>query len=97
MPRTIARSAALALAAALAFTTLTGCGGGPSDVVGGGGRAEAHTTLTLVAYAVPEPGWSKVIPAFYATEQGLTSRSSPPTAHQGTSRAAWSAANPRTW
>ncbi|BBZ22547.1 sulfate ABC transporter substrate-binding protein [Mycolicibacter hiberniae] len=70
MPRTIARSAALALAAALAFTTLTGCGGGPSDVVGGGGRAEAHTTLTLVAYAVPEPGWSKVIPAFYATEQG---------------------------
>ncbi|WP_152665581.1 sulfate ABC transporter substrate-binding protein, partial [Mycobacterium sp. UM_Kg1] len=70
MPRTIARSAALALAAALALTTLTGCGGGPSDVVGGGGRSEAHTTLTLVAYAVPEPGWSKVIPAFYATEQG---------------------------
>ena len=22
------------------------------------------TTLTLVAYAVPEPGWSKIIPAF---------------------------------
>ena len=30
----------------------------------------ADTTLTLVAYAVPEPGWSKVIPAFAATEEG---------------------------
>jgi len=66
----IARSAALALAAALAVTTLAGCGAGPSDVVGGAERSEAHTTLTLVAYAVPEPGWSKVIPAFYATEDG---------------------------
>ena len=33
----------------------------------GGG---AETTLTLVAYAVPEPGWSKIIPAFAATEEG---------------------------
>jgi sulfate transport system substrate-binding protein len=70
MPTTIARSIALALAAALAATTLAGCGGGPSDVVGGGERSDAHTTLTLVAYAVPEPGWSKVIPAFYNTEAG---------------------------
>ena len=30
----------------------------------------ADTTLTLVAYAVPEPGWSKIIPAFTATEEG---------------------------
>ncbi|MDQ2638195.1 MAG: sulfate ABC transporter substrate-binding protein, partial [Actinomycetota bacterium] len=27
-------------------------------------------TLTLVAYAVPEPGWSKIIPAFAATQEG---------------------------
>ena len=33
-----------------------------------GGKAD--TTLTLVAYAVPEPGWSKIIPAFAATEEG---------------------------
>ncbi|OBK87217.1 sulfate ABC transporter substrate-binding protein [Mycolicibacter sinensis] len=61
-----ARGAALALAAVL----LAGCGGGPSDVVGGAEHSGASTTLTLVAYAVPEPGWSKVIPAFYATEDG---------------------------
>lgn len=70
MPNTIARRVALALAAAMAATTLAGCGGGPSDVVGGAERSDAHTTLTLVAYAVPEPGWSKVIPAFYDTEAG---------------------------
>ncbi len=60
-------------AAALATTVslLAACGGGSSDVAGendqGGG---ADTTLTLVAYAVPEPGWSKIIPAFTATEEG---------------------------
>ncbi|MGV0739615.1 sulfate ABC transporter substrate-binding protein [Mycolicibacterium sp. (ex Dasyatis americana)] len=48
-----------------------GCAGGASDVVGGDqGAANADTTLTLVAYAVPEPGWSKIIPAFAATEEG---------------------------
>jgi sulfate transport system substrate-binding protein len=62
----IARGAAVALAAVL----IAGCGGGPSDVVGGAEHSGASTTLTLVAYAVPEPGWSKVIPAFYATEDG---------------------------
>lgn len=66
MPHTATRGAALGLAAIL----IAGCGGGPSDVVGGGERSDAHTTLTLVAYAVPEPGWSKVIPAFYDTEAG---------------------------
>jgi sulfate/thiosulfate transport system substrate-binding protein len=60
-------------AAALATTAtlLAACGGGASDVAGGepetGG---SDTTLTLVAYAVPEPGWSEVIPAFAATQDG---------------------------
>jgi sulfate transport system substrate-binding protein len=66
-------SAVLTKAAALATTGLlaVGCGGGSSDVAGGeGGANGAETTLTLVAYAVPEPGWSKIIPAFTATEEG---------------------------
>ena len=45
-------------------------GGGGSDVVGGGGLASGNTSITLVAYSVPEPGWSKVIPAFNASEEG---------------------------
>jgi sulfate transport system substrate-binding protein len=49
---------------------LAACGGGSSDVAGGDGQSDATTTLTLVAYAVPEPGWSKIIPAFAATEEG---------------------------
>ncbi|MEW5810084.1 MAG: sulfate ABC transporter substrate-binding protein [Actinomycetota bacterium] len=58
--------AALALTASL----VAACGGGSSDVVGESGGAEAETTLTLVGYAVPEPGWSKIIPAFTATPEG---------------------------
>jgi len=46
------------------------CQGGPSDIVGGGGLTNARSSLTLVAYSAPEPGWSKVIPAFNASEQG---------------------------
>ena len=59
-------------AAALAVSSvlLAACGGGASDVAGGGGQSGSGTTLTLVAYAVPEPGWSKVIPAFAATPEG---------------------------
>jgi sulfate/thiosulfate transport system substrate-binding protein len=59
-------------AAALAVTAslLAACGGGSSDVAGGGEQQAAETTLTLVAYAVPEPGWSKIIPAFAATPEG---------------------------
>ncbi|EID10277.1 sulfate ABC transporter periplasmic sulfate-binding protein [Mycolicibacterium phlei RIVM601174] len=49
---------------------LAACGGGSSDVAGESGGDAADTTLTLVAYAVPEPGWSKIIPAFAATEEG---------------------------
>lgn len=46
------------------------CSGGPSDVVGGGGLADAKSSITLVAYSVAEPGWSEVIPAFNASEEG---------------------------
>ena len=46
------------------------CHGGASDVVGGGGEGSARTSITLVAYSVPEPGWSKVIPAFNASQEG---------------------------
>lgn len=67
---TITRSWLSAGALALTVTLLAGCGGGSSDVVGGDGQADADTTLTLVAYAVPEPGWSKIIPAFAATPEG---------------------------
>jgi sulfate transport system substrate-binding protein len=58
-------------AAALLATVsvLAGCAGGSSDVVGGA-KSDADTTLTLVAYAVPEPGWSQIIPAFAATPEG---------------------------
>jgi sulfate transport system substrate-binding protein len=61
-------TAALAVTASL----LAACGGGGSSDVAGeeGGSSDADTTLTLVAYAVPEPGWSKIIPAFAATEEG---------------------------
>lgn len=58
------------VAAALATSLLAACGGGASEVAGENGGSKAETTLTLVAYAVPEPGWAKVIPAFAATEEG---------------------------
>jgi len=59
-------------AAALSATAtlVAGCGGGASDVAGETGGSDAHTTLTLVAFAVPEPGWAKVGPAFAATPEG---------------------------
>ncbi|OBH90644.1 sulfate ABC transporter substrate-binding protein [Mycobacterium sp. E2733] len=55
---------------ALIVAVISGCGGGASDVVGGSGPTNARTSITLVAYSVPEPGWSKVIPAFNAAEEG---------------------------
>lgn len=55
---------------AVTAAVLAGCGGGSSDVAGGARESDADTTLTLVAYAVPEPGWSKIIPAFVATPEG---------------------------
>ena len=57
-------------ALAATATLLAGCGGGSSDVAGGSQQPAAETTLTLVAYAVPEPGWSKIVPAFAATPEG---------------------------
>jgi sulfate transport system substrate-binding protein len=57
-------------ALALTTTMVAACGGGSSDVAGEGATAEADTTLTLVAFAVPEPGWSKAAPAFAATPEG---------------------------
>src|SRR5271166_4905076 len=59
-----------AVVVALLVGVVAACQGGASDVVGGGGLANAHTSITLVAYSVPEPGWSKVIPAFNASEEG---------------------------
>jgi sulfate/thiosulfate transport system substrate-binding protein len=58
------------VALTLIAAVVAACQGGPSDVVGGGGPSNAHTTITLVAYSAPEPGWSKVIPAFNASEEG---------------------------
>lgn len=60
----------VAAALATSVSLLAACGGGASDVAGANGGSKAETTLTLVAYAVPEPGWAKVIPAFAATEEG---------------------------
>ena len=57
-------------ALALTVGVVAACQGGPSDVVGGSGPADAHTSLTLVAYSAPEPGWSKVIPAFNSSDEG---------------------------
>ncbi len=65
----IPRRSVLAVAATLALT-LSGCGGGASDLAGGGDAPEAEITLGVVAYAVPEPGWSAIIPAFTATPEG---------------------------
>ncbi|WP_343602349.1 sulfate ABC transporter substrate-binding protein [Mycobacterium sp.] len=57
-------------ACAVTAGSVAACHGGASDVVGEGGPAGSHTSITLVAYSAPEPGWSTVIPAFNATEQG---------------------------
>src|ERR1700754_5316895 len=59
-----------AAALAVTATLLTAGGGGSSGGGGGGAQPAAETTLTMVAYAVPEPGWSKIIPAFAATPEG---------------------------
>lgn len=46
------------------------CQGGASDAIGGASQFDAHTSITLVAYSAPEPGWSKVIAAFNASDKG---------------------------
>jgi ABC-type sulfate transport system substrate-binding protein len=59
-----------ALGLTVAVSIIAACHGGASDVVGGGGLTNAHTSITLVAFSVPEPGWSAVIPAFNASPEG---------------------------
>jgi sulfate/thiosulfate transport system substrate-binding protein len=50
---------------------VAGCqGGGASDAIGDAGPNNANTKITLVAYSVPEPGWTRVIRAFYASDEG---------------------------
>ena len=68
---TSAKSWRHAAALAVTATLLAACGGGIQRRRRGRRSAGgADTTLTLVAYAVPEPGWSKIIPAFAATAGG---------------------------
>jgi sulfate/thiosulfate transport system substrate-binding protein len=68
---TLGSSRRTAAVLATTATLLAACSGGSSDVAGGSDQPTgAQTTLTLVAYAVPEPGWSKIIPAFAATPEG---------------------------
>ncbi|MCW2653004.1 MAG: sulfate/thiosulfate-binding protein [Mycobacterium sp.] len=68
--RTSTHRGRAATAVALTAAVLAACGGGSSDVAGGTGQQGANTTLTLVAYSAPEPGWSRVIPAFAGTPEG---------------------------
>ncbi len=69
-PASISRALWTAGILALTAALVAACGGGSSDVAGGGDAGTAETTLSLVAYAVPEPGWSKIVPAFAATPAG---------------------------
>ncbi|MBB5918567.1 sulfate transport system substrate-binding protein [Nocardia transvalensis] len=55
---------------ALSAVVLTACSGGASDTAGGGGADGSGGTLNLYAYAVPKPGFDKVIPEFNKTDQG---------------------------
>ncbi|MBW0016034.1 MAG: sulfate ABC transporter substrate-binding protein [Mycobacterium sp.] len=64
------RRSTVLTAIVLIAAVVAACHGGPSDVVGGGGLGNARSSITLVAYSVPEPGWSKVIPAFNASDEG---------------------------
>jgi sulfate/thiosulfate-binding protein len=69
----VVRSAARwrhALGLTIAASLIAACHGGASDVIGDGGPTNAHASITLVAYSAPEPGWSRVIPAFNASQEG---------------------------
>ncbi|WP_181698363.1 sulfate ABC transporter substrate-binding protein [Nocardia sp. GTS18] len=64
------RVAAVALTAVAALT-LSACGGGASDSTGGDSAADGSAgTINLYAYAVPKPGFDKVVPEFNKTEAG---------------------------
>jgi sulfate transport system substrate-binding protein len=67
------RRAALGVAATVALGAgLAACGGASDDTAADGAGAEqsGSVKLSLVAYAVPKPGFDKLIPAFAATEAG---------------------------
>ncbi|MEV0854538.1 sulfate ABC transporter substrate-binding protein [Nocardia fluminea] len=65
------RAAAIALTA-VAAVALTACGGGASDSTDGGATVADGSggTLNLYAYAVPKPGFDKVVPEFNKTDAG---------------------------
>ncbi|MFW2239146.1 sulfate ABC transporter substrate-binding protein [Rhodococcus opacus] len=56
----------------LGAVALTACSGGASDTVGSdsAGADGSAGTINLYAYAVPKPGFDKLIPAFNATDEG---------------------------
>ena len=64
------RLALMAMAATAAMVA-SACAGGSSDSVDGSGSSSgAGIPLTLIAYAVPKPGWDQIVPAFEASENG---------------------------
>ncbi|MEU4414501.1 sulfate ABC transporter substrate-binding protein [Nocardia salmonicida] len=64
------RAAAIALTA-VAAVALTACGGGASDSTDGEATADGSGgTINLYAYAVPKPGFDKVVPEFNKTDAG---------------------------
>lgn len=71
--RSVRRRVVLGAAAALTLSAgLAACGGASDEVSGGAAEVESagSTKLSLVAYAVPKPGYDQVIPAFTKTEAG---------------------------
>jgi sulfate/thiosulfate-binding protein len=65
-------SLAASLFATVAAIALVGCGGASdsTDDTGSAAATGETTKLSLVAYAVPKPGFDKVIPLFQATAAG---------------------------
>ncbi len=66
------RSITSAFAAAALAVGLSACGGASDSTsdTGDSSAAEGSTKLSLVAYAVPKPGFDKLIPAFGKTDAG---------------------------
>src|SRR6476620_11411601 len=56
----------------LGAVALTACSRGASDTVGGdsAGADGSAGTINLYAYAVPKPGFDKLLPAFNVTDEG---------------------------
>jgi sulfate transport system substrate-binding protein len=64
---------AVAVAAAASLVMTACAGGGSSDTAGAAAAAEppaGSSGVNLFAYAVPKPGYDKLIPAFQATDAG---------------------------